>query len=249
MELINEAYIKKLMTDGTVKENGVIKVGENHLFTPSAIEYLHDKNIRVERGSVKSESAPKEYHTVFGGVLMNKPEHMTHLKGDVLVFKDHPIIKYRGALDYLESKIILAQIVAEKEGYKSVVSDLEEIITLVRKLIRFEITGEKLNDFTLIGLNAEQLREHSHHSTKHYGISHFLPTYKHGEIVANLNGLRTLARKTELVAYDAFKDENKNVCRDDIIQALNRLSSVFWIMMCKFIKGLYKRDDGHRQAD
>ncbi|MEE1043717.1 MAG: cobalamin adenosyltransferase [Clostridia bacterium] len=246
MELINEAYIKKLINEGTVKENGTIKVGENHLFTPSAIEYLHDKNIRVVRGSESKENATREYHTVFGGVLMNKPEHMTHLKGDVLVFKDHPIIKYRGALDYLESKIILAQIVAEKEGYKSVVDDLEEIISLVRKLIRFEITGEKLNDFTLLGLNAEQMRDHSHHSTKHYGISHFLPSYKQGEIVAKLNALRTLARKTELVAYDAFKDGNKNVVRDDIIQALNRLSSVFWIMMCKFIKGLYKRDDSYR---
>ncbi len=241
MELINESYIKKLINEGVIKPNGTIKVNEKQLFTPSAIEFLHDKNIRVERGA-KLNSETKEYNTVFGGVLMNKPEYMTHLKGNTLVFKDHPVIKYRGALDYLESRIILAQIVAEKEGYKSIVSDLEEIILLVRKLIRFEITGEKLDDFTLIGLNAEQMREHSHHSTKHYGISHFLPSYKQGEIVANLNVLRTLSRKTELVAYDAFKDADKNVCRDDIIQALNRLSSVFWIMMCRFIAGLYKKE-------
>lgn len=241
MELINEAYIKKLINEGTIKSNGTIQVNENQLFTPSAIEYLHDKNIRVVRG-VKQKGDTKEFNTVFGGVLVNKPEHMTHLKGNTLVFKDHPVIKYRGALDYLESRIILAQIVAEKEGYKSIVSDLEGVISLVRKLIRYEITGEKLEDFKLIGLNAEQLREHSHHSTKHYGVSHFLPNYKQGEIVANLNVLRTLARRTELVAYDAFKDADKNVSRDDIIQALNRLSSAFWIMMCKFIAGLYKKE-------
>ena len=182
------------------------------------------------------------FNTVFGGVLTNKPEHMTHLRGNTLVFKDHPVIKYRGALDYLESKIICAQIVAEKKGYKGLVDDLEEIISLVRLLIRVQITEEKLEDFKLIGLNADELREHSHHSTKHYGISHFLPSYKHGEIVAQLNSLRTLARKTELVAYDAFKDENKNVSRNDIIEALNRMSSVFWIMMCKFIKGMYKKE-------
>ncbi len=183
-----------------------------------------------------------KFNTVFGGVLTNKPEHMTHLRGNTLVFKDHPVIKYRGALDYLESKIICTQVIADKKGYKTLVSDLEEIITLVRTLIRVQITGEELGDYKIIGLTAEQMREHSHHSTKYYGVSHFLPSYKQGEIVAKLNALRTLARKTELVAYDAFKDENKNVSRNDIIEALNRLSSVFWIMMCKFIKGLYKRD-------
>ena len=183
-----------------------------------------------------------KYNTVFGGTLTNKPEHMTHLRGNTLVFKDHPVIKYRGALDYLESKIICTQIAADKKGYKSLVDELEEIITLVRKLIRVQITGEELGEYKIIGLTAEEMREHSHHSTKHYGVSHFLPNYKQGEIVAKLNALRTLTRKTELVAYDAFKDADKNVSRDDIIMALNRLSSVFWIMMCKFIKGMYKRD-------
>ena len=183
-----------------------------------------------------------KFNTVFGGVLTNKPEHMTHLRGNTLVFKDHPVIKYRGALDYLESKIICTQVIAEKQGYKTLVSDLEDIITLVRTLIRVQITGEQLGDYKIIGLTAKELREHSHHSTKHYGVSHFLPSYKQGEIVAKLNALRTLTRKTELVAYDAFKDENKNVSRNDIIEALNRLSSTFWIMMCKFIKGLYKKD-------
>ena len=241
MELINEAYIKKIMGEGSLKENGTIQVNENQLFTPSAIEYLHDKNIRVVRGKEQTTDT-QEFNTVFGGVLMNKPEHMTHLRGNTLVFKDHPVIKYRGALDYLESRIILAQIVAQKEGYMGVVEDLEEIITLVRKFIRVQITGEKLGDFTVLGLDAKQIREHSHHSTKHYGVSHFLPNYKQGEVVANLNVLRTLARRTELVAYDAFKDADKNVSRDDIIQALNRLSSIFWVMMCRFIAGLYKKE-------
>lgn len=204
---------------------------------------MEQNNIEYIRKIVEEvlEMSMGKYNTVFGGVLTNKPEHMTHLRGNTLVFKDHPVIKYRGALDYLESKIICAQVTAEKQGYKSLVSDLEDIITLVRKLIRFQITEEELGEYTLIGLNAEELREHSHHSTKHYGVSHFLPSYKQGEIVAKLNALRTLARKTELVAYDAFKDENKNVSRNDIMQALNRMSSAFWIMMCKFLKGLYEK--------
>lgn len=204
------------------------------------MEHINEEYIKKLVEEVISKSKG-EFNTVFGGVLTNKPEHMTHLRGNTLVFKDHPVIKYRGALDYLEAKIISAQICAKKEGYESIVSDLEDIIGLVRKLIRVQITEEPVGDYKLIGLDWGELREHSHHPTKYYGISHFLPSYKYGEVVTKLNELRTLTRKTELVAYDAFKDENKNVSRDDIIRALNRLSSAFWIMMCKHIKGLYEK--------
>ena len=243
MELINEVYVKKLINDGKLQPKGSKTVTDNQVFTPSAIEYLNDKNIRIiKQNETTKTNEQKTFETVFGGVMLNKPEHMTHLRGNTLVFKDHPVIKYRGALDYLESEIIMAQIIAKKCGYSSIIDDLEEIITMVRTLIRVQITGEKLNNFTLIGLNAEEMREHSHHSTKHYGISHFLPTYTHGEVVAALNRLRTITRKTELIAYDAFKDQYGNADRSDIIQALNRMSSVFWIMMCRFIKGLYKKD-------
>lgn len=243
MELINEVQVKKLFNEGKIQAKGTITAAEHQVFTPSAIEFLNDKNIRItKKEQDQNTGTEKTFNTVFGGVMINKPEHMTHLYGNTLVFKDHPVIKYRGALDYLESEIIFAQIVSLEKGYKSVVKDLEEIIGLVRKLIRVQITGEKLNDFTLIGLDPDQLREHSHHSTKHYGISHFLPSFTYGEIVCQLNRLRTITRKTELIAYNAFKDSNGNVERNDIIQALNRMSSVFWIMMCKFIKGLYKKD-------
>lgn len=243
MELINEVYVKKLIGEGKLQPKGQIKVTENQLFTPSAIEFLNDKNIRIVKTEENSNpNEQKTYETVFGGTMLNKPEHMTHLRGNTLVFKDHPVIKYRGALDSLESEIIIVQTVAQRLGYLDITRDLEEIIALVRKLIRVQITGEKLDDFTLIGLNADELRDHSHHSTKHYGISHFLPSYTHGEMAAYINRLRTLTRKTELVAYNAFKDQNGNVDRGDIIQALNRMSSVFWIMLCKLIKGLYKKE-------
>ena len=85
-----------------------------------------------------------------------------------------------------------------------------------------------------------ELREHSHHPSKYYGIRHFLPNYKQGEMVAYLNKLRTLTRETELIAYKAFKDEYGQVSREDIIKSFNRLSSLFWIMMFKYLAGKYK---------
>lgn len=247
MELINEVYVKELLNSKKIFPKGTITVDENQLFTPSAIEFLNDKNIRVVKSNKKKQDEnnndeKQTFETIFGGTLLNKPEHMTHLRGNVLVFKDHPVIKYRGTLDNLESEIIATQIRINELGYKSLVFDLEEIISLVRKLIKVQITGESIDNFEVMGLDSDMIREHSHHTTKHYGINHFLPSYKQGEIPALLNRLRTLTRKAELVAYDAFKDEYKNTQRNDIIKVLNRLSSVFWIMMCKFINGTYKKD-------
>ena len=59
-------------------------------------------------------------------------------------------------------------------------------------------------------------------------------------MVANLNKLRTLTRESELVAYRAFKDEYGQATREDLIRALNRLSSLFWIMMFKYLTDQYK---------
>lgn len=247
MELINEICVKELLNSKKIFPKGTITVNENQLFTPSAIEILNDKNIRIvksEKNAQDKNTADEKqiFETIFGGTLLNKPEHMTHLKGNILVFKDHPVIKYRGVLDNLESEIITAQIRIDNLGYKTLVSDLEEVILLVRKLIRVQITGETIDNFEIMKLDSDMIREHSHHTTKYYGISHFLPSYKQGEIPALLNRLRTITRKAELAAYDAFKDEYKNSERNDIIKVLNRLSSVFWIMMCKFINGTYKKD-------
>lgn len=172
----------------------------------------------------------------------SKPEHMTHLRGDILVYKDHPRIALRGSLDSLEAEIILVQTKISGMHLHQLYLDLEEIIKIIRLVIRCEVTGEPVGAFRLQGLTAEELREHSHHPGRYYGMKHFLPTAEHGEIVGYLNRLRTLARETELVAYKAFKEENRDVSREDIQRVLNRLSSLFWIMMFKYLTGVYQED-------
>ncbi|MFH5796791.1 hypothetical protein ACHM2U_15430 [Clostridium perfringens] len=52
--------------------------------------------------------------------------------------------------------------------------------------------------------------------------------------------MRTLTREVELAAYEAFKGEYGQVEREDLIKALNRLSSVFWIMIYKIRTNKYK---------
>lgn len=257
MSVLTEYDVRKLFIDGKIQANSKFVLEEDQILTPAALSFLNEKNIGVREKGEKGQP-PKEqaqvaagtasepeghqavYETLFGVTLTEKPEHMTSLRGDLLVFKDHPVIAFRGAIDSLESCIILLQLKAQKERCSKLTADLEEIVGFIHNLIRVEITGEPVGAFSLQGLSEKELREHSHHPGKYYGISHFLPGYKQGEMVGELNFLRTKTREVELTAYRAFRDEYGKVRRGDIIQALNRLSSLFWIMMVKYLKGLYK---------
>ncbi|PHV70291.1 cobalamin adenosyltransferase [Sporanaerobium hydrogeniformans] len=252
MSVLTENDIRHMLTSGQLKEKGELVVAPGRIITPSARAYLLEKNIElkiqdnpsrevVKMNTEDTKEAIKEesYDTLFGGKLLEKPEDMTHLRGNLLVFKDHPRIAFRGAIDSLEAEMILVQLFAQKQNIPQMIKDLEEIIRFIRNLLRSEVCGEPIGDFRLQDLDAVALREHSHHPSKYYGISHFLPNYKQGEMVAYLNKLRTLTRETELIAYKAFKDEYGQTSREDIIKALNRLSSLFWIMMFKYLAGKY----------
>jgi ethanolamine utilization cobalamin adenosyltransferase len=263
MALITEQDIRKMISDGLLKEKGEFHMGKDTILTPSARAYLLEKNItltgRENHGSdtishgksivSEDKTEPKNknhsleitsgYDTVFGIHLEDKPEHMTHLRGNLLVFKDHKRIILRGAIDYLESEIIIAQTVSERLQMPKLTKELEEVIHFIRRLLQCEVKGEEVGDFTLGGLNEKDLREQSYHPSKYFGMRHFLPSYQQGEMAAQLNKLRTLARKTEIAAFKAFKEDDGTVTREDIIRAFNRLSSYFWIMMFKYLTGKY----------
>ena len=60
-----------------------------------------------------------------------------------------------------------------------------------------------------------------------------------GDLVVSINAIRAFVREVEISAYEAFKNEYGDVSRNDIIQALNRLSSVCWKIMFKIRTGQY----------
>ena len=120
------------------------------------------------------------------------------------------------------------------------VKDLQETLDFVRNIMRCEVLDEKLEDFTLLGLTPEELREQSHYPKKYFGIGHEFPSYEMGEVVVAINSIRSNTREVEITAYEAFKGEYGNVEREDLIKALNRLSSVFWIMIYKIRTNKYK---------
>ena len=206
---------------------------EGDRLTPSARVWLRSENIRI----LTPQDAPKTYTTLFGATLTEKPEHMTHLHGNVLVFKSHPRIAFRGMIDALEAEILLCQKTAERERHTQTVADLQEILDFVRSLIRADVLGEPVRSLKLCGLDADALRERSHHPEKYYGQPHFMPSYTDGETLLQLNRVRTLVRRTELSCYRAFSDSDGAVTREDMILALNRLSSLCWILMIRLKAG------------
>lgn len=251
MSLITENEIRKKLKDKELTDIKEFEVLKGCIITPSAKSYLTEHNISLKYVNSLSDSMENKninneannsnfkYETVFGVNLNEKPEYMTHLYGNLLVFKDHKRIVLRGRLDSLEAKILEVQILAHKLNIHKLVDALQEVLDFVGNLVRCEVLEEPVKEFFLQGMNAAELREKSHHPQKYFGIGHEMPTYKMGEVVVALNSIRTQIRETELLAYKAFKDEYGAVSRNDIIKALNRLSSLLWIMIFKFRTGEY----------
>jgi len=258
MSVLTESEVRRQLKGKDFKEYTEFRVIKGQIVTPSAKSFLSENNIHLkyvdsleevvhevkkakEEVPVKLQTIEEKnkYITVFGAELMEKPEHMTHLHGNLLVFKDHKVIALRGKLDSLESKILETQVVAHKLGASKLTEDLEEILKFVRGLLRCEVVNEPVGEFKLLGMTPEELREKSHYPKKYYGIGHEPVAFSMGEAVVALNSCRTTIRETEHLAYTAFKGEYGDVQRPDIIKALNRLSSLFWIMIFKYRTGEY----------
>ncbi len=197
---------------------------EGDRLTPSARDFLQREHIPIE-------ARKKTYTTLFGGEFTEKPEEMTHLSGNLLVPKTHPRIAFRGQIDALEAELLLCQHAVKAN--QALVDALQEMLDFVRSLIRADVLEEPVAEVRLCGLSDAELREHSHFPDKYYGQPHFLPRYTDNEAILYLNRLRTKVRETELACCRAFSDADGKLRRVDILQALNRLSSLCWILMIR----------------
>ncbi|MDO4541329.1 MAG: hypothetical protein Q4C00_00675 [Bacillota bacterium] len=190
-------------------------------------------------GSAVSEDTTAE-HMDRSHVSPEKPEHMTHLRGAELVPKTHPIIAFRGRLDIFEAVVLKGIISAEKDGFKILAQDLTELLEYSRKIMRAEVRQEPLEPINICGWDATEIRDRSHYPNKYYNAEHFTPQPNHGKIMADLNYMRAIAREMELAAAHAFYKEDGTTDRDDILQAVNRFSSVIYVFMLQLLAGEYK---------
>jgi ethanolamine utilization cobalamin adenosyltransferase len=223
-----------------------LAVPEGAILTPAAKDFIRENNIDLVYGAEASERGftvdpiPREngrnvfIDAITGEKLYDKRENYTHLRGNLLVPKTHPQIRFRGRLDSLMAEIIQAQTVSNTEGGQELVKDLEELLRFTRKILTAEVNDSPFGEFTLLGMNSSQLRHASQNVRETFGFDHPVPSYQHGAVCAALNRLRTCIRETELAAADAFPDS-----RIDIIEALNRLSSAAYILYCRKLSGYY----------
>lgn len=208
----------------------------DHL-TPSAREWLRQERIELLPAA---EAASQPDRSLDGGSFLQKPEHMTHLHSGLLVRKDHPRILLRGKLDSLEAELLLTAKRAGERNRPKLARDLEEVLKLVRQILRCDVLNEPLELSTICGLTPEQLREQSHMPQKYFDQPHFMPERTDSELLLWLNHLRTQLREAELSLYEAFQDREGLPTRPDLLLALNRLSSLLWIWMLQM-----KKEDTH----
>ena len=150
----------------------------------------------------------------------------TCLRDNIFVSKDHPRIVLRGALDSLQADILEAQVLAAEKNEPYYVDALEEVLGFVRELMSAEVNERPVAQKKLFGLSLDELHEQSRKLT--------IPEHTMGALPVRLNTLRTRVRETELIAVRAFSEPR----RDDIIHALNRLSSAVYWLFCKTLTQL-----------
>lgn len=200
-----------------LRQGDQLNSGARDFLTREGIEILPAEEAKIS-----------EYQLLSGGFLREKPEHMTHLSGNILVPKTHPRIGFRGKMDTLESELILTiQQVPEFSG------ELKEILKLSRNIIRCEVLEEPLSWEKLCGMTEEELHRRSHFPQDYYGQPHFMPEPEDGPEIARLNRCRCAAREAELAAAAAFTDENGQLTRADLLRAMNRMSSMLYLLMIR----------------
>lgn len=201
----------------------VYYLGKGDQLTSTARDFLRRERIEIFPGS---QARPERYRLLSGGYVEEKPEHMTHLNAEILVPKTHPRIRFRGKMDTLEAELILCQRIPGAPE-----AALGEILDFARKILRCDVLDEPLIWDTLCGLSEQEQRERSHMPQDYYGQPHFMPQASDGSVIAGLNRARCFAREAELAAVEAFSDREGNLLREDIPKALNRMSSMLYLLM------------------
>ncbi len=191
--------------------------------TESARQYAAERQIRlVEQGwEQMTWTKPPA-----GSPKADKPEEMTHIRAGELVKKTDPRIRFRGKMDSFEAELLCLMAAADRQRRTELVRDIGSILTVCRNILGTEVKQEPLGAWTMLGMDAEQIHRASH------APPHVVPDYRMGEFAMALNRLRALSRELELNWLAACPPGE----REDIVLALNRLSSALYVLFRKEVK-------------
>lgn len=231
-----------------VVENGTI-------MTPSARQFLADKGIEiVKEEAVKEKTAVQEkviervvekaitpkYIGVAGESYFEKPEHMTQISGNILVKKNDERIIFRGKLDSLQAKWLILQKEFENYGNEKLQKDMESVAIFIKKIVSAEVLDMEMEEIKVLEETLDKIKEISHNPKKFFGIGHLFDiSIKNSILVLKLNEMRSSSREIEIAGVTAFSNEKGIIIKKEILKALNRLSSVIYVMMLKGEKGEY----------
>ena len=225
-------YTRQAVRDNIRNREGkrVFYLGKGDQLTSDARDFLNRERIEI----LPAQSAkPERWQLLGGGFCEEKPEHMTHLNAQVLVKKTHPRIRFRGKIDSLEAELLLCIAEATEETQRQ----LGEILSFTRELIRCDVLDAPVEQQKLCGLTMEELRSRSHRPQDFYGQPHFMPSFNDGKLLLQINRARCMAREAELTAVEAFSDREGAPTRLDILQAMNRISSMLYLIMIQIKAG------------
>ena len=99
--LFSEENAKANIRNREGKRVFYLKTGDT--LTPSARDFLRRERIEILPANL---AKPESFVLENGAVFREKPEDHTHLRGNILVPKTHPVIAFRGAIDSLEGEIL-----------------------------------------------------------------------------------------------------------------------------------------------
>lgn len=231
-----------------IVENGTI-------ITPSARQFFTDKGIEVVKEGSADEKTPVQekvveriiekaitpkYIGLAGESYFEKPEHMTQISGNILVSKNDERIIFRGKLDSLKSKWLILQKEFENYGNEKLNKDMESVTGFIKKIILAEVLDTELEETKVLGETLDKIKEISHNPKKFFGIGHMFDiSVKNSMLVLKLNEMRSNCRECEITGVTAFLTEKGIAEKKEILKALNRLSSIIYVMMLKGEKGEY----------
>lgn len=230
MGIITKAVLLRFFEEHP--EMALYPLAQGDSLSTEAQEYLEKR--RQEKRFAKPRgggdwSTPESY-IIEGRRVDVKPEGMTHLYENVLVYKDDARIILRGLLDTFQARLIEAQHLVRAEA-PNLIAPLEEILAYTRLILGHEVLNTPLPQRMLLGMSLEELNRRSHAPHEYFGMPQMvLLSCEDGLAPILLNRLRAEIREVEIAALKAFR-RGSIIERPDIMEALNRLSSAFHLLM------------------
>lgn len=239
----------------------VFEIEEGTVLTPSAKQFILDKNIEIviknknnfsnQEKQENSVNFKDEEEINFqdkvkfvgknGEYYFEKPEHMTRLEGNILVPKCDRTIMFRAKLEvYLSEVLLLTKELDMQFSNEKLSRDMDSICKFVDAIMVAEALDQILeNQILLEGKYIKDIKDIVHNPKNYFKKGHiFEISTKNSILIHKLNRLRCISRELETYGVEYFLGRD-GVKRKDLLEAFNVLSSTIYIMMLKAENGEY----------